>query len=188
MKKWIYVHFSNLLIQARRLSALQEGLPLPIPDDTYTVDLGRLWEFLTSDGHDLIGRLVLCGSKPPTNRGLWRTARKLGFDVYVVDRLQENWREKKVDAWMVASIFKDACGKIDRDKDRIVLVTGDSDFVPPVKMLIADGFKVDVLFWTDASIELRMAASTFTPLDDHLEFLRYPHPQDLREKRKNGAT
>lgn len=178
MKKFIYVHHSNLLIQARHLTADPEGnIERVLPDNTYAIDLKRLWEFLTSAGHDQIGRLVLCGSKPPENWGLWYTAKKLGFEVYVVDRFQDNRREKKVDAWMVASIFKDACGKIDRNNDRIVLVTGDSDFVPAVELLIEDGFKVDVLFWTDSSLELRSIASTFTPLDDHLEFFRFSHPR-----------
>lgn len=185
MKKWIYVHHSNLLIQAQHLSAVLAGPGREsYQDETFAIDVNGLWELLTSAGHDQVGRLVLCGSKPPQNKGLWHTAEKLGFEIYVVDRFHKNEREKKIDAWMVASIFKDACERIDRDKDRIVLVTGDSDFVPAVELLIEDGFKVDVIFWTDASLELRLGASSFTPLDEHLEFLRLSHPQGRRVKAK----
>lgn len=53
-----------------------------------------------------------------------------------------------------------------------MLVAGDGDYVPTVNELRADGFRVEVVFWSQAARELREAASKFISLDPYLDTLR----------------
>ena len=55
--------------------------------------------------------------------------------------------------------------------DPIVLVSGNSDFVPAVRDLIDDGYKVEVVFWDQISKEPRDVAARFISLNQHLEYL-----------------
>jgi uncharacterized LabA/DUF88 family protein len=54
----------------------------------------------------------------------------------------------------------------------LFLVAGDSDYVPTIKALQEDNFKVEVVFWNHASRELAEIASNFVGLDKHLEDVR----------------
>jgi len=67
---------------------------------------------------------------------------------------------------------KDAYTQADKDADIITLVAGDKDYVPAIKPLVADGFKVDVVFWNHAATELKEAASEFINLNPHLNNIR----------------
>jgi uncharacterized LabA/DUF88 family protein len=53
------------------------------------------------------------------------------------------------------------------------LVAGDSDYVPAVELLTEDGFRVEVVFWSSVSSELKSACSRFVELDAHLDALEY---------------
>lgn len=48
---------------------------------------------------------------------------------------------------------------------------GNSDFVPAVRDLVEDGYKVEVVFWEHVSKELSGIASRFISLNQHLDFL-----------------
>lgn len=80
--------------------------------------------------------------------------------------------EKKIDTNVVTDVMFDALTRMDKARDEITLVAGDSDYVPMVEKLIAQGFRVHVVFWGHASRELQAAARSFTPLDKHLDFLK----------------
>ena len=67
---------------------------------------------------------------------------------------------------------RDAYKKADLVNDTMVLVAGDGDFVPAVRQLVEDGYKVEVVFWDHASKELKAAATQFVSLNEHLEHLR----------------
>ena len=70
---------------------------------------------------------------------------------------------------------KDAYTVIKKDEDDILLVAGDSDFVPVVADLVAEGFKVEVAFWSQAARELREVAVNFISLDArHADFTKAP--------------
>lgn len=58
------------------------------------------------------------------------------------------------------------------EEETFVLVAGDSDYVPTINELRADGFNIEVVFWNHASRELKQAAVKFTGLDGFLETLR----------------
>ena len=53
-----------------------------------------------------------------------------------------------------------------------MLVAGDADYVPVIKALQEDGFRVEVVFWDHAARELKEIASNFVSLSNHLENLR----------------
>ena len=106
-------------------------------------------------------------------RNFWSIARQKGFETMMEEDLSKAPRKHNVDVRIAATILKDACGRISPAADRIVLVAGDGDFAPAIELLKEDGFEVDVIFWGHASYQIRNAASTFTSLDDHFEFLRF---------------
>jgi uncharacterized LabA/DUF88 family protein len=90
----------------------------------------------------------------------------------VVNRNHAN-QEKKVDTGIVAAMVRDAYTKADKSKDTITLVAGDSDYVPAVELLTDDGFRVEVVFWSSASHELKNICSRFIELDRYLDKLEY---------------
>ena len=181
MSELIYVDNSNVFIEGQRVSAVAQGLAVnifsamnsQILDGTYKLDFGRLHEFVAGDKE--IKRCMLFGSKPPPNDSLWAAARRVGFEVVVEDRNVAN-KEKKIDTGIVAEMMRDAYTIAEKENDTITLVAGDGDYVPAVRPLVDDGFRVEVAFWNHASQELKNASSTFIGLDDFLNHLAYrPH-------------
>jgi uncharacterized LabA/DUF88 family protein len=179
MADFIYVDNSNLYIEGKRVSAVVRGLAMNIYDamynrildHDYTISFGRLHEFVAGTDKSQIARAVLFGSRPPPNDSIWKYAKSAGFELVLEDRNVAN-KEKKIDTGIVSAMVKDAYKRADKAKDTMVLVAGDGDFVPAVRDLREDGFRVDVVFWDHVAKELREAASGFTSLNDHLEFLR----------------
>jgi uncharacterized LabA/DUF88 family protein len=67
---------------------------------------------------------------------------------------------------------KDAYTLVKKNYD-ILLVAGDTDFVPVVTDLVTEGFKVEIAFWGHAARELREAAMNFISLNPkHADFTR----------------
>lgn len=82
-------------------------------------------------------------------------------------------KEKKVDVAIAHQITKDAySGRIHREKDEIILVSGDRDFVPVVEDLVEECFIVRIYSWERTiAWELKNACSQFISLNEHLDFL-----------------
>jgi len=176
--EYVYVDNSNVFIEARRVSAvslglaknIREAMTLQVLDPYYTVDFGKLHQFVAGTDKSLIARATLFGSRPPPNDSIWTFAKKAGFEVILTDRNSKN-KEKKVDTGIVTAMLKDAYKRADPKKDTITLVAGDGDFVPAIEELKKDGFSVDLVFWGHASPELRKMATRFISLDAHLKHL-----------------
>ncbi len=176
---YIYVDNSNLYIEGRRVSAVAQGLADNIVqamndgilDHGYTVSFGKLHEFVCGTDKKQIKRAALFGSRPPPNDGIWQYAKRAGFELHLEDRNYAN-KEKKIDTGIATLLTKDAYKNGKPDQDTFVLVAGDSDYVPTIKELQADGFVVEVVFWNHAARELREVASKFIGLDQYLENLR----------------
>lgn len=181
---YIYVDNSNLYIEGRRVSAVAQGLSVDIYaamkdgvlDHAYTISFGKLHEFLCGSDKRQIKRVAMFGSRPPPNDGIWQYAKRAGFELHLEDRNYAN-KEKKIDTGIATLLTKDAyksdgykAGK--PEQDTFVLVAGDSDYVPTINELRADGFRVEVVFWGHASRELRQVATKFIALDTFLETLR----------------
>ncbi|RUV18027.1 NYN domain-containing protein [Mesorhizobium sp. M7A.F.Ca.MR.245.00.0.0] len=176
---YVYVDNSNLYIEGRRVSAVKQGLAKDIKeamnngvlDQGYQISFGKLHEFLFGQNNRQIKRAALFGSRPPPNDGIWKFAKKAGFDVHLEDRNYAN-KEKKIDTGIATLLTKDAYKSGDPKKDIFTLVAGDADYVPTIKALQEDGYKVEVVFWNHASRELAQVATKFIGLDRYLETLR----------------
>ena len=180
MAELVYVDNSNVFIEGKRVKAVETGAAMNIYDamnnrildPRYKIDFGRLHHFVAGDDEADIKRCMLFGSRPPPNDSLWQVARNRGFEVVVEDRNVRN-KEKKIDTGIVYEMVKDAYRLATKDEDTITLVSGDADYVPPVRGLVEDGFCVHVVFWNHASQELQDAASRFISLDPILNHLAY---------------
>ena len=176
LANFVYVDNSNVWIEGMHVSAVRAGMApdlftaqnAKITDTSWRLDFGRLYDFAVAERPP--GRAALFGSRPPQNDSLWEVAQRRGFETIVFDRNVAN-KEKKVDAAIVTEMLTDAFTRM-TPGDEITLVAGDKDFVPPVERIIERGFPVYVVFWDHAARELREACSDFTPLNDHLDFLR----------------
>lgn len=179
MADYIYVDNSNLYIEGRRVSAVAQGLATNIVDAMrdgvldhgYTISFGKLYEFLTGNDLAKIKRAVLFGSRPPPNDSIWRHAERAGFELKLEDRNVRN-KEKKIDTGIATLMTKDAYKSGVAGDDLFVLVAGDSDYVPTIRALQEDSFKVEVVFWNHAAKELKDVANRFVSLDEHLDHLR----------------
>ena len=85
--------------------------------------------------------------------------------------MTRTFKEKKVDVAIAHAITKDAYTIIDKSSSEIALVAGDKDFEPVVSDLVAEGFKVQVVFWDHAAQELKNAASSFLSLNKYLSII-----------------
>ncbi len=181
MAELVYVDNSNVFIEGQRVYAVASGKAMNIYDAMnnrildfdYKIDFGRLHDFIAGKDTSQIKRCMLFGSRPPPNDSLWKIAERAGFEVIVEDRNVKN-KGKKIDTGIVAAMVKDAYTIADKANDTITLVAGDSDFVPSVRMLVEDGFKIDVVFWDHAARELREdCGARFVSLNPILSHLRY---------------
>jgi uncharacterized LabA/DUF88 family protein len=173
MSRFIYVDNSNLFIEARKLATVQKGMvgsmreaqAVRAMDNTYNIDYFSLRDFL-SDGSG-VGRAVLFGSKVTGDDAIWQHAETAGWEVRSFERNQKN-REKKIDIAVVTEMLTDAFKHVDHQNDQIVLVAGDSDYLPAVVRLREEGFVVLVYFWSQGATELKQVATEFICMDDHL--------------------
>lgn len=178
MSSFVYVDNSNVWIEGMHVSAVVNGIAPnlwaaqenKICDQSWRVDFGRLLEFAGGDRSE-IGRAVLYGSRPPANDSLWNAAKAHGFEVVVHDRSVKN-REKKIDTNIATDIVADSYELMKVGRDEIVLVAGDSDYVPTVERLIARGLTFNVVFWEHAARELQEVATNFTALNPYLDHLK----------------
>jgi hypothetical protein len=169
MTTYTYVDNSNLYIEGCRVSAVKKGMAKSIYDAmntkvvdmTWQLDYGKLYEFLC--GNDAVARLW--GSPPPGD-SFWKMLDKKGFKPTVYEKNVAN-KEKKVDVAIGAAMTKDAYTRLDKAKDELLLVAGDSDFEPVITDLKSEGFKVEVAFWDHAAAEIRKAATKFISLNSY---------------------
>lgn len=171
MVLFVYVDNSNVWIEGMRVSAVRRGLAADIhaamndhvTDHSWSYDFGKLYEAICPSTAQ-IGRSSLFGSRPPKNDSLWEMARKEGFEVTVFDRNFAN-KEKEVDVAMATQIVEDSFLYMKADRgDRVVLLSGDRDYLPTLKSLHSRGIQSTVVFWKHAmSHDLRDYA------DDHFE-------------------
>ncbi len=176
MASFVYVDNSNVFIEGQHVSAVKKGMApnifeaqqKKICDRDYKIDFGRLYEF---SGATKDGTAKLFGSRPPPDDTVWNLARRAGFEVVVFDRSEWTGKEKMVDAAIVTAMMRDAYTKVDKAKDEIILLAGDSDYTPTIEQFQADGFKVEVVFWDHAATVLKKTAGKFTSLNQYLDHL-----------------
>jgi uncharacterized LabA/DUF88 family protein len=178
MAEYVYVDNSNVFIEGQRVSAVENGLALSIWDAmsnriidvSYRIAFGKLLTFVAGDRPENIRRAALFGSRPPKNDSLWKIAERAGFETVIIDRNVAN-REKKIDTGIVTAMVADAYKRVQKNEDTMTLVAGDGDFVPAIEQLREDDYRVEVVFWEHASIELKKACNKFTSLNPYLRLL-----------------
>lgn len=180
MTLFVYVDNSNVWIEGMRVSAVKNGMassPMDamnrkITDHTWAYDFGRLYSAICPEGAT-IGRSSLFGSRPPANDTLWKLAADAGFQVEVFDRNFSN-KEKEVDSAITTQMLEDSFIFMKPDRDRVVLVAGDRDYVPPVESMARRGISTTVVFWQHATArDLRMKADDFSPLDPLFAYISH---------------
>jgi uncharacterized LabA/DUF88 family protein len=171
MAEYIYVDNSNLYISAKFESARTRGIASEIRyDESYHLNFFHLYQFLTGNDRAAVKRCALFGSDVCNAEALWQVARKAGFETHIPHR-EFDHGEKMVDTALVTAMIKDAYTRIDKSQDTVTLVSGDADFVPPVRTLRDDGYTVEVCFWDNGDWELKKVASKFISLNPYIEFL-----------------
>ncbi len=177
MADWIYVDNSNLWIGGKSVSAVAKGDAKSLADanmkcildNDWRMDFGELYRLLTEENPSNVARAMFYGSSPPDDDTIWKLAEECGFEV-VVEKRNVAGKEKKIDTGIVTEIMYDALSSAS-EGDMFTIVSGDADFVPAVKKLVAAGKTVDVAYWSNASKELKEAATEFRNLDGDLERL-----------------
>lgn len=178
MAEYLYVDNSNVFIEAQHLSAVSKGLAKSLTDahtnnicdQTYRLDFGKLYNFVLGSNTTVPSRAVLYGSKPPQNDSVWYMAEKAGFEVVTKERNVAN-KEKMIDTGIVTEMLFDVMSRVDKKNDVISLIAGDADYVPPVERLTAEGYTVNVVFWSHAARQLKLACTHFINLNSHLKKL-----------------
>lgn len=175
----ILIDGSNLYIEGQRLSSFQ-STPAAVReasiydhqrfDFQFRLDLNRLIGFLRGSGSD-DPRPKLFGSHSENSPVFFSAAVAAGFEPVLFERNAKN-REKQVDVALAVEAM-DLAARAVPERDRFVLVAGDSDYLPLVQRLRARGFEVELVFWGHAARELVEAASRFVNLDRHAGFVSY---------------
>jgi hypothetical protein len=143
MTTYSYIDNSNFYIEGCRVSAVQKGMAKNIyeamdqliVDHTWNPDYGKPYEFIC--GQDAVARLW--GSPPPGDT-FWNMLHKKGFNPTVYEKNFSN-KETKVDVAIAARMTKDAYTIVDNTKDELLLLAGDSDYLPVVSDLTSEGLK-----------------------------------------------
>ena len=136
----IYVDNSNLFISAKAAWAAEHMPWLTQEDHRIRFDIGRLAKVL-ANGRKIEYSCVY-GSKPPDT--VWKKMEKSGWICKIHERSKYSGREKQVDASMNVDITAAACDGADKPPGTIVVVSGDSDFIPGIKLALKKKWKVEV--------------------------------------------
>lgn len=167
--KFVYVDNSNLLYGGRGMAELADWSP----------DYNALRTLLCGEDKVICPRPKIFGSfnNVPKFKSIIEGAgcKLIGYEKNNINGEEYTYisKEKKVDVAIAHQITKDAyCGKIHREKDEIILVSGDRDFVPVVEDLVEECFIVRIYSWERTiAWELKNACSQFISLNAHLDFL-----------------
>ena len=140
---WMFVDNSNIWIECKRAEAKLKFKKNPLFDEDprLRLDMGRLAEQVRK-GRPIIDA-QLYGSEPPEIDTIWQLATKKGWEVNRFKRNVISGKEKQLDTSIVADITELVCHsqvrklKFEKLKNVIVLVAGDSDFIPAIRKVIS---------------------------------------------------
>lgn len=165
----VLVDNSNVFIEGQKYSARAKGIVVDPATGKQACDPSwrvRFNELLCAlAGARPIHKAVLVGSRPPQNDGVWQAATSQGFEVIVHDRSADG-REKAVDTELVAQGTEIICSA-GQPMDLIV-VSGDRDFIPLVKVAHRKKWTVEMAAFTSAynpAGEMATSVEKIVPLD-----------------------
>lgn len=173
MSTYLYVDYSNLIAEAKHIAAVRSGLA---QDLNHAQDnrISAPWHchfrnLLSYTSGSVPARALLVTSEPFYGRTY---AEHAGFEVKVYPRGYKQ-REKCVDTHLATQIVRDALTIIDSKTDEIVMVTGDLDQIPTIRLVKQHGHKVVLVFWEHAAMHLRSEADGFFALNPQWEHLTW---------------
>ena len=143
-KVWVYADDSNLWIEGKKAYAKVHNL-LTSEDSRARFDYGQLYE-VGAEGRE-VGGTTLYGSEPPEADTVWAKAKKQGWKVDIKQKSYHTGKEKQVDVQLVADVV-DLVGQM--KNGTVIIVSGDSDYIPAINKALARGWKVEVWSWEKA--------------------------------------
>lgn len=140
---FIYVDDSNMWIEGKKLAAKQANLKC-VEDPGLRLDIGKVTDVVAS-GRDVAWG-ILYGSEPPPIDSVWEKIREHGWQVVTSKRSAITNKEKQVDHQMAVDI---TVLVTDRSvaKGKIVLVSGDADFIPAIKEGLRTNWSFEIWMW-----------------------------------------
>ena len=171
---WIFVHQSNMWIEAKKLYSKQKGF-MTDQDHRVRIDMGKLADVLGRDREEVKGKLY--GSEPPPIDTVWKRIRERGWEVITSQRSQVTGKEKQVDTKMVTDVVSLACSTPIHERTTMIPVTGDANIIPAIEEVVKqERWKVEVYMWAGSiSNHLKRFANqhkdrvSVSDLDQYLE-------------------
>ena len=143
-KVWIYVDDSNLWIEGKKAYAQAHKL-LTSEDPRARFDIGKLNE-VVAEGRE-VGDRTLYGSEPPPVDTVWAKMEEQGWKVDIKQKSYHTGKEKQVDVQLVT----DMVSLVHRIKNgTVIIVSGDSDYIPAINEALTQGWEVEVWSWEKA--------------------------------------
>ena len=179
---YIFVDDSNIWIGAKKLHSRLKGYKTG-EDHRVRIDMGKVAVVLAN--RRTIKQGILYGSEPPPNDTLWNKIREKGFQVKSEHRHVITGKEKKVDTGFVADITATAIRTPQDQRTTIIVVTGDADVIPAIKIVIEEEhWKIEVYMWKQSlSQDLKNYATSHpkkvevTPLDKYFNKIAFINTQ-----------
>lgn len=153
-KVHIYIDNSNVYIEGGKVhsSASDES---PTVDLSWRYSVRNLRNVLLNKSDLSIGPVEdisihtnLYGSEPPPD-DVWKAMRSQDVTIHKFERSTWTNKEKQVDTKMVADIVEQATSdRIYGIRSEFIIVSGDADLLPAVKMVCKNGFRAHVWSWS----------------------------------------
>ncbi|CAG8476053.1 5414_t:CDS:2 [Paraglomus occultum] len=142
------------------------------------IDHGRLLNTVQC-GRKLGGAPFLVGSRPPPNDSLWARIRDQGFKVDIFDQDIRSHREKEVDTQLIMTATEVVTS---HDPGVLVLIAGDRDYRPVVKLALQRNWLVETWFWSSGISSFLKPDTIFRSLDNCYCNFAYGLGPDITEK------
>ena len=143
-KVWIYVDDSNLWISGKKAYAEVHKLSTS-EDPRARFDIGQLNEVVAEKRE--VGGRILYGSEPPEVDTVWTKVKQHGWEVDIKQKSYHTGKEKQVDVQLVA----DVVSLVNQKKGgTVIIVSGDSDYIPAINEALDRGWQVEVWSWEKA--------------------------------------
>ena len=154
---WIFVHQSNMWIEAKKLYSRQKGF-VTDQDHRVRIDMGKLADVLGGGREEVKGKLY--GSEPPPIDSVWERIREKGWEVITSQRSPLTGKEKQVDTKLVTDVISLACKTPVHERTTIIIVSGDAEILPAIEGVLGEEqWKVEVYMWANSiSNQLRKFA------------------------------
>ena len=167
---YIYIDNSSLWTEGRKVSAVHKGDAVDVWDATeqkifdnnFRIDFGQLLKWMKIS--DNVAQVNVYGYKPSEDDSFWGVTEGLyRCEVKICKRNLGDSKERMI-VQTVIDITEDSSFKMNGN-DCIILISGDTAYIPCIENVINKATKVKVAFWSHAPSELKRSCSEFIDLD-----------------------